>query len=1015
MRPERLERIEEIFAEAVELEPAARADYLQQACGGEAGLREEVECLLAEHDLSRGPLDVPLLKTDRPTLVFSEGQLLGDRFRIRRFIGRGGMGEVYEVEDLDLGSIVALKTLRPEYALDARLRARFRREIQLARRVTHPNVCRVFDVGRHVADGHTFVFLTMEFLEGETLGDLLRRRGHLPPQEALPLLRQMAEALAALTRANIVHRDFKPANVMLAAADDGSTRPVVMDFGLAHPASAVGNTQTMLTSAGLLMGTPTYMAPEQLAGETVGPYTDVYALALVAYEILTGHLPFEGDSAIRVMVQKLTQEPRAPSLAVPGLGPGWDELIRRSLEKDVPKRIQEPAEVLRLLAQLETLGTLPDTQPAIPAVSDAGQATSPRLPTAVLPPSGGGLRPFIKRRGVVALLSASLVLIAAALVVAANIDSVRTPLLRGMCGAFPGSTLFCQLPADKDVAILPWKVQSSSANGAALAAGLTEYLNTSFTRLHPDQANMCVHVRNDQRSEGVNLRLEGDLTVDANSVRVGVRLREAGFGEDSLTLRSFDRVVALDDDRALYEGLLVELSQAFEIKFSEAEWEAWRRAAPRSVGTFRDYLTGLGRLRAGESEEAARLFSSVVDPSRDRRFTLGFVALGDAYRHLRVSTGDAQWERKARLAYDEAIALDRDRAFPVALAGLGELELALHQVNPAIERFEEALDLNPYDFQIRTRLGSAYEAAGRLEDAERMWRRATALKPRCWLVWNSFGNLYARNSQPVLALEKLREFVALEPAHSVAHHNLAYQYLEMGRFDDAIQMAAKAVQLGQDPLAYSTLGKAYLYRGCQPDALLNLRHSVKAAEQRSMSATDSYRVVVLWRTLGEALESSGYQDEARGAFRQAAELARRSLDGSPNDARVRREYARSLARLEGRIGEAQGEIEAVLKISPHDPASLMTAAVIRELSGDRAAALGFLDESLKRGISIHEVRNIGALASLREDPQYSSFIRDLSSDPNYQQRDMTYYPASKGCPEWLEAGKGLEGYTLPGE
>jgi hypothetical protein len=142
MRPERLERIEEIFAEAVELEPAARADYLQQACGGEAGLREEVECLLAEHNLSRGPLDVPLLKTDRPTLVFSEGQLLWERFRIRRFIGRGGMGEVYEVEDLDLGSIVALKTLRPEYASDARLRARFRREIQLARRVTHPNVCR---------------------------------------------------------------------------------------------------------------------------------------------------------------------------------------------------------------------------------------------------------------------------------------------------------------------------------------------------------------------------------------------------------------------------------------------------------------------------------------------------------------------------------------------------------------------------------------------------------------------------------------------------------------------------------------------------------------------------------------------------------------------------------------------------------------------------------------------------------------------------------------------------------
>jgi serine/threonine protein kinase len=294
MRPERLERLEEIFAEAVELDPTARAAYLQEACGDDSSLRGEIDCLLAEHDVSRGPLDQPLLHASRPSLVFTEGQLLGERFRIRRFIGRGGMGEVYEAEDLELGSIIALKTLRPEYASDPSLRARFRREIQLARRVTHPHVCRVFDVGRHVVDGRACVFLTMEFVEGETLAELLQRRGRLPPEEALPLLRQISEALAALTAANIVHRDFKPSNVMLAAMPDGSTRTVVMDFGLAHPAAAAGDSQTALTRTGLLMGTPTYMAPEQLAGEIVGPYTDVYALGLVAYEILTGCPPFEG-------------------------------------------------------------------------------------------------------------------------------------------------------------------------------------------------------------------------------------------------------------------------------------------------------------------------------------------------------------------------------------------------------------------------------------------------------------------------------------------------------------------------------------------------------------------------------------------------------------------------------------------------------------------------------------------------------------------------------------------------
>ena len=176
--------------------------------------------------------------------TFNAGQLLGDRFKVVRFIGRGGMGEVYEAEDLELREHVALKTIRPEIVDDAGTIERFKREIQLARLVTHPNVCRIFDLFHHgafLADGQApaardVTFVTMELLAGETLEQRLRRTGRVKTAEALPLVDQMADALAAAHRAGIVHRDFKSGNVILAAPAPGTigTRVVVTDFGLAR-------------------------------------------------------------------------------------------------------------------------------------------------------------------------------------------------------------------------------------------------------------------------------------------------------------------------------------------------------------------------------------------------------------------------------------------------------------------------------------------------------------------------------------------------------------------------------------------------------------------------------------------------------------------------------------------------------------------------------------------------------------------------------------------------------------
>src|SRR5262245_37647302 len=235
------------------------------------------------------------------------GELLSDRFLIVGTLGRGGIAEVYEAEDLELRIHVAVKVLRPEVAEDDRVVERFRREVLLARRVSHPNVCRVFDFYHQRPPAQREVaFVTMELLAGETLAVRLRRDGRLLPTDCLPLIRQMADGLGAAHAAGVVHRDFKSGNVMLVPGSDGRMRTVVTDFGLAQ---SLGLASGSLTGAGGFVGTSAYMAPEQAEGRMATAATDIYALGVVIYEMVTGSRPFTGDSPVAIALKRLREPP----------------------------------------------------------------------------------------------------------------------------------------------------------------------------------------------------------------------------------------------------------------------------------------------------------------------------------------------------------------------------------------------------------------------------------------------------------------------------------------------------------------------------------------------------------------------------------------------------------------------------------------------------------------------------------------------------------------------------------
>ncbi len=281
---------------------------------------------------------------------FQPGTLLGGRYRIVGRLGRGGMGEVYRADDLKLGQPVALKFLPPEVDGDPARLTQLHTEVRMARQVSHPNVCRVYDIDE--VDGHTF--LSMEYIDGEDVASLLRRVGRFPQDRAIEIARQVCAGLAAAHERGIVHRDFKPANLML----DGTGKVRITDFGLAG-----------VSGESLRAGTPAYMAPEQLAGGDVTPRSDIYSLGLVLYEIFTGQRALEGKNLAELIHKREHEGILPPSAIVKDLDREIENAILRCLKSDAAAR---PSSALAVAA------ALPGGDPLAAALA-AGETPSPEM------------------------------------------------------------------------------------------------------------------------------------------------------------------------------------------------------------------------------------------------------------------------------------------------------------------------------------------------------------------------------------------------------------------------------------------------------------------------------------------------------------------------------------------------------------------------------------------------------------------------------------------------------------
>lgn len=385
MNAELWEKIKQIFDAAQEIEPAKRAKFLDKICAGDEDLRSEVERLLAsfaEADSfmeSPAAVEVASMFEEKKTLLANHttgdlnagkliaGTVLANRYRIIGLLGKGGMGEVYKAEDIKLDQTVALKFLPEKLEKNEFALQRFIGEVRTARQVSHPNVCKVYDIG-DISGKH---FLSMEFVDGDDLSSLLRRIGRLPSDKATEISRQICFGLHAIHDAGILHRDLKPANVII----DSRGKARITDFGIAGLEEDISKEE-------IRVGTPAYMSPEQITGKEVTNKSDIYSLGLLLYEIFTGKQAFQAESLDELIKKHQTTQPANPSVFVGNIDPIVEKTINRCLEKSPDDRPK---------SALQVALALPGGNPLEAAIA-AGETPSPAMVAAA--PKKGALSPF---------------------------------------------------------------------------------------------------------------------------------------------------------------------------------------------------------------------------------------------------------------------------------------------------------------------------------------------------------------------------------------------------------------------------------------------------------------------------------------------------------------------------------------------------------------------------------------------------------------------------------------------
>ena len=893
---------------ALDMPAAEREPYLQEACAGNAELLSRARHYVEAEQRMRGFMLEPLFEMGQPENPFAAGNLIDNRFRIIGEVARGGMGIVYDAYDERLDRRIAIKCAKRGF------RKRLSPEVRNASEISHPNVCKIFEMHTATLPEGQLDFITMEFLEGETLAERLEH-GPLQAEEADLIARQLCSGLAQAHRTQVIHGDLKSNNIILTKTAKGATRAVITDFGLARrPQSSLPAVQS-----GTMGGTPDYMAPELWRGEKASVASDIYALGVILYELACGRRPFSQEALPSNQASSPASKPSGTKSAgrpfekthgkPPAAHPQWDRILARCLDPDPAKRFEDADDIVKTLAPAR-----PKRNYALAAVGIAvgilasavlGTVAYQRMATAADPIQSIRLAmlPFTADAAIAASFSQGVLL-----------DTGDRLAHVGYKGGRTRLTVIPLTEALKNTVLGPEKAKD--------ALGATHSLSGTLRQL---DGRVLLHaILTDSNTHATLKELDGNY---ASNELDQIPVAMAGMVTGTLHLPA--------------------LSVAAAATVSPAAYSDWAQG----VAIF--------RANPGNVDTALNLLEHAV--AADPRSPLTHARLAEARLIKYHNTADSNWWNLARTSLKQAEQLNPDIALVRSVSA--NLNQQAGNSDQAEADLKRALELEPMNGDYWRQLGTVYGQKHPVE-ADAAFRKAIELQPEYFRNYGELGSFYMDSYSFEKAVEQFKKMVDAAPGLPEAHFGLARPYLAMDDYPNAERESRRAMELRENSNAVHNLA-----------VLLSLQNRLQEAVPYFQKALDlgppPDNKYLLYLNFGSAYRRLGDRANAQGMYLKAQKYAHELLNRNALDPKV---HAR-LAFVEAQLGnddDARSRTLTALSLARSDMNVRWIAIQTYDALRDGDSAIDLLKDAPDQ--FLRRVNLYPELAGLKKNPRFTELL-----------------------------------------